>query len=287
MSYLKFKHLFAALMAIAAIMAFVVPQRVVQARVPGLELLFVPMSWPSASISRWAHDRIAPAANPDQRAADVVKRENQDLKNQLSAMHELLAKIQRLEEYRKEIGDIRPLCTPCAVVAGDSGTRQTLAIAASSVQGLREGMAVLFPGGIVGQVQRAGVAGTRVRLVTDAGFRVRVGFARFEGTRYLRVPGPEGLVEGTGRGAMQIRGLTREIVKSAGLKTGDIVILGEPTWPGYLQGWVLGRITSIGSRSDAPLFAQIVVEPTQNLMQLTEVMVVTKQWADIRTEAGE
>ena len=65
-------------------------------------------------------------------------------------------------------------------------------------------------------------------------------------------------------------------MKAAGLKVGDYVILIEPDWPPYLQGWHLGRIASIGVRSDHPLFAQIMVEPPQNLLLLNEVMIVNK-----------
>ena len=75
---------------------------------------------------------------------------------------------------------------------------------------------------------------------------------------------------------MRIGGLTREQVKLGGLKVDDWVILSEADWPSYLHGRHLGRVKSIGIRPDAPLFAQITVEPTQNLMRLSKVMIVTK-----------
>ena len=81
---------------------------------------------------------------------------------------------------------------------------------------------------------------------------------------------------GQARGRCRSLGRTIEEVKTAGLKSGDYVILTEPDWPPYLQGWHLGRIASIGVRSDHPLFAQIVVEPPRNLLLLNEVMIVDK-----------
>ncbi len=113
-------------------------------------------------------------------------------------------------------------------------------------------------------------------MITDLGFRVRAAFVQFEGAKPLQLKEPQALVEGTGRGAMQIRGLTREAVKRAGLKRGDWVVVNELEWPPVMQGRHLGRIVTIGPRADAPLFAQIVVEPPQNLMNLREVLVVTR-----------
>ena len=98
------------------------------------------------------------------------------------------------------------------------------------------------------------------------------------------------MAEGTGKGTLLIRGLSLAAVNNAGseeakatgddgsvgLKVGDLVILSEKDWPPYLKGWVLGSITSITPRDDAPLFAQITVKPMRDLLMLREVMVVTK-----------
>ena len=64
------------------------------------------------------------------------------------------------------------------MIGSDTGTRSSLAIQGSSLQGLRENMVALYSGGIVGRVQRAGVGGTRVQLITDLNFRVLAVFAR-------------------------------------------------------------------------------------------------------------
>jgi len=55
------------------------------------------------------------------------------------------------------------------VIGADSGTRDSLAISGTSLDGLKEGMYVLYPGGLVGQVNRAGVGGAQVRLVDRPG----------------------------------------------------------------------------------------------------------------------
>ena len=159
MSYLKFQHVFAGLMAVSGITAFVLPAQSVQMRVPGIEALFAPVSWPSGAIARWIHGKFALELSEDARSAELVKRENLELKNELANLYVRLDKIRQQEDYRREIGNIRPLCTPYSVLGTDSGPRATLLIQGSSLGSLRDGMPVLYPDGIVGQVQRVGIAG--------------------------------------------------------------------------------------------------------------------------------
>ena len=76
---------------------------------------------------------------------------------------------------------------------------------------------------------------------------------------------------------MIVRGLTMEDIRKAEVAINDWVILSEPDWPLDLQGQPLGKVVKIIPRPDAPLFAQIRIEPQQNLSRLREVMVVTKE----------
>jgi cell shape-determining protein MreC len=276
---LRFKHVFVGLMSASAITAFAVPSRYVTARVPSVEILFAPVARSAGALAGWAHRRLAPELSADQRAAETVKRENEALKDEIASLSVRFTELQQLEDTRGKVGvGMRELCTPYAVIGSDTGTRSSLAIQGSSLQGLRENMVALYSGGIVGRVQRAGVGGTRVQLITDLNFRVLGSFARVAGPKYFRLDHPPTVVEGTGRGAMVIRSLTREDVKNAGLKLGDRVILHDASdWPKNLQGRTLGEIKAIGIRADAPLWASITVEPTQNLMRLKEVMIVTKE----------
>ena len=44
-----------------------------------------------------------------------------------------------------------------------------------------------------------------------------------------------------------------------------------------LQGEMIGRVVSITARSDARLFADIRIRPTESLTKLREVMVMTRE----------
>ncbi len=112
---------------------------------------------PRAQSRDW-RGRIAPELSADQRAVEEIKRENQQLRDEISSLTDRYAELKRKNDERDEI-DIRKLCTPFPVEGADLRARQSLAIVGSKWQGLREGMFVLYRGGIAGQVQRAGIAG--------------------------------------------------------------------------------------------------------------------------------
>ena len=129
-------------------------------------------------------------------------------------------------------------------------------------------MVVLYPDGVVGKVQRAGVGGAQVRLVTDPGFRLLVAFGTFgilsrtaRAADFIRRQAPTTVVEGAGRGAMVVRGLTRQQVASAKIAEGDLVVVDDREWLDALQGLPLGKVTRIGNRREAPLYAEVRMEP--------------------------
>ncbi|HET6251212.1 MAG TPA: rod shape-determining protein MreC, partial [Tepidisphaeraceae bacterium] len=211
MSFFKLKHLFAGFMTLSAVTAFTLPQRILQGHVPAVDALFVPVARPSGAIARWAHNSFAaPELSMDTRDADVVRRENERLKNEVSTLSTRVEALEEAEYHRRLVGPIRDYCTPFAVASTDSGTRASLGIQGTSWQGLREGMVALYAEGIVGRIERAGLAGARVRLVTDSGFRIQVGFVRFDGAKFIRLKPLQSVTEGTGKGAMLITLLSRE-----------------------------------------------------------------------------
>ena len=60
------------------------------------------------------------------------------------------------------------------------------------------------------------------------------------------------------------------------LAVGDLVVLSDGEWPPNLQGLCAGRVAGITRQADAPVFADIRVEPVVDLLRLNEVMVVVK-----------
>jgi cell shape-determining protein MreC len=276
----KFDHIFAALLAICVVTAFVLPSRYANRAHLEVAVLFAPVSMPAGAIARRAHDSLSPDRTADNRPDQDIRRENEELREQLARMTEQLKDLQARNDERSKIGPLREFCTPFAVIGGDPGARESLQIRASSLQGLSDGMAALYTFGLAGRVQRAGIAGAQVQLVTDTGFTVRVSARRIQSAngeivaiprqRFLRV------VEGIGRNRMIIPRVTMEQVDAAGLRPGDVLVLDDPDWPMILKGTQIGQITSIEKSKTHPGFADIHAEPPQVLLRLGEVLVLTK-----------
>jgi cell shape-determining protein MreC len=277
---LKFEHIFAGLLALCVVTAFVLPSRYANKAHPQVAVLFAPVSMPAGAIARRAHDSLSPDPITDKRPDQDIRRENEELRETLARMTEQLRDLQARNDERSKIGPLREFCTPFAVIGGDPGARESLQIRASSLQGLSEGMAALYTAGLAGRVQRAGIAGAQVQLITDTGFRVRVSAKRYQKTgndeaavalpRFLRV------AEGVGRNRMIVPRVTMEEVTAAGLRPGDVLVLDDPDWPPILKGTQVGQIKSIEKSKTHPGFADIHAEPPEVLLRLREVLVLTK-----------
>jgi cell shape-determining protein MreC len=277
---LRFNHIFAGLMGLSVLSGFVLPSRSADEYHPQFQALLAPVAWPAARIGQWIRRRSPLVA--DNRSDEAIRQQNLDMQSQITWLTQQLETLEQLNHERIDMGEIGQYCAPTAVVGADSGSRQSLALRSSTAQGLHDGMCVLDGGWIIGQITRAGLAGAQVRLVTDVGSRERVTFRAIVidaagRTQAVRRGKLVGVVEGQGEKPMVVQDLTGDEVKSAGVEVGDLVTLDEPDWPQIVQGLPLGRVTAIVPRADAPLYAQIRIEPPKNLLLLREVMVVVKE----------
>lgn len=280
MSHLRFQHLFTALLLMCLITGFVLPGRYSDRMHPEIQALFVPVSMPVGAIAKKVRESVHPDTTADRRADDDIRRENQELRSELSRMGDQLRILEELNNERAKIGPLRDYGVPFAVLGGDPGPRESLQIRGSSFQGLAQGMPVVYAGGIAGQVQRAGIAGAQVRLITDTGFRIRASFKRYvkENGELKPVPIPNlvKIAEGYGRNRIIVPRVTMEEVNASGLKVGDVLVLDDPDWPSILKGTYLGHVTVAERSKTTPGFADVRVEPQQVLLRLREVLVVTK-----------
>ena len=290
MSYLRFNHLFIVLMLVSAALAFVVPARYARRVQPQIQSVFAPISRPVAVIAGWVSNRVAPPAVNDSRAAADIRQENEQLRAEVAMLRVQVKELAQRDLELSKLGELKDLCRLAKVVGFDAGSRDSISIAGSTLMGLKDEEYVLYPGGLVGQVQRAGVGGAQVRLITDLSSRVRVHFARFaqskSGTRYDRLGIPVVLAEGAGNGTMVVRALSlaeigystdlRPLGRANGgsLQEGDYALLDDGDCPTVLHGQVIGRVTHIARRPDARLFAEIRIQPTATLKRLSEVMVM-------------
>jgi cell shape-determining protein MreC len=281
MSWVRFNHVFVALLVLSALCAFVIPERYTAKAQPQLQGLFYPVAKPARALSAAISGRVSKPDPTDTRDAATLREENAELRQELEARLRELEEMRLREGERAKLGRLRDLCTPVKVVGGDTAaSREGLMLQGSTIEGLKQGQVVLVPAGIVGKIDRPpGLAGAQVRLITDRGVRVGAYFGRLDTktnrVEPLRTSPP--LIEGTGDGAMRCATmLTMEEVEAVKLRAGDWVLLDDRDWDERVHYRPIGKIVRVEKKASSPLYADIRIEPMTNLTQLNEVMVLSK-----------
>src|SRR5581483_11896588 len=127
----------------------------------------------------------------------------------------------------------------------------------------------------VGYVERTGLTGARVRLLSDRGFRVTGRFVRLTNIhgriQPVNVQAVRPLVEGQGNGQLIIN-LPAPNVEL--LAKDDVVVLDDNDWPAAVQGVTIGRIVSVERSKDVPGFAELKVDTETSLPRLRDVWVM-------------
>ena len=284
---IRVNHVFFVLMVFSILTAFVLPPGCATPVQSPLMGLFSPVSRPAramaAAIDGRIH-RVVPTddgspANP--RPVSTVYAENHELRAQLVSLQVKFDALSKLNADRQSVGDIRNLCEPATVTGSDpSGLREALLITPSSL--FREKQPVIHSVDLVGSIYRAGLTGAQVRLITDPGFSFTAKIGRFvidaDGhPQKFFVDELHPLVQGVGHGMMAVRStISMEQASRSKIAVNDFVVLNDNEWPANLQGFNVGRITSIHAQRNAPLFAEIQIEPSAPLMRLTDVMVMVR-----------
>jgi cell shape-determining protein MreC len=281
MSWVRFNHVFVALLVLSALSAFVIPERYTAKAQPQLQGLFYPVAKPARALSAAISGRVSKPDPTDTRDAATLREDNAELRQELEARLRELEEMRLREGERAKLGRLRELCTPVKVVGGDTAaSREGLMLQGSTIEGLKQGQVVLVPAGIVGKIDRPpGLAGAQVRLITDRGVRVGAYFGRLDTktnrVEPLRTSPP--LIEGTGDGAMRCATmLTMEEVEAVKLRAGDWVLLDDRDWDERVHYRPIGKIVRVEKKASSPLYADIRIEPMTNLTQLNEVMVLSK-----------
>jgi cell shape-determining protein MreC len=278
---MRFQHVFLALMGLSVLSAFVLPQGAGAHFHPQVSMLFAPVARPAGAIAELFFHKMGGDRSDDPRDLETIRRENEELKVTVKTLTAQLLQLAQRDAEREALGDIGKLCTPVAVVGEDAGERESLTLRSSTLEGIDKDMFVIYRGGIAGRIASAGVAGAQVMLESDVGFRVRGQFGKFVRrngqVQFIKLDAPVALVEGAGKNEMVVRVLTLADAHSAGIVPGVSVIVAEPDWPRALQGQPLGNVMSVIPRPDAPLYAEIHIEPQEYLKRLRTVMVLTKE----------
>lgn len=291
MSNLRFNHVFTALMLVSLFSAFVIPPKFTNPARTEFQGIFSPISRPVRAMAELVYRRVHPDVPVDDgsptavRPPETLLQENRQLRLALANLEVKFEQLSQLNADRQLVGgNIRPLCKPATVTGSDSsGLRESLLLSGPMLSGFKNGMPVLFAGGLVGRITGAGFGSAQVQLVTDPASVVlcRIGQYKTDPDGKIALEFIEHLqarVQGIGHGAMVIRGnVTMQQVTDLNIAVNDVVLLDDHDWPANLQGYWVGKITAIRPQQNAPLFADMRIEPVSDLMRLREVMVMVKQ----------
>jgi rod shape-determining protein MreC len=172
------------------------------------------------------------------------------------------ARLRRIVSFDEAQSDIR-LVTASVVAFGPDPKFRSIRIGRGSVDGIRQGMPVVTPDGVVGRVSRVYEAASDVLLIIDPTSAVA---ALSQRTR----------TRATARGVGDVTRIRLDfIVKSDDIEEGDILVT-APSGGLFPKGLRMGRVTHVTESSDSShgLFKGAELIPAVDFDRLEEVQVV-------------
>lgn len=278
MPQLKFNHIFMSLLLLSAATAFFMPAAYVGFARGWADAIFAPVAYPLRETAKAIHGRFHPPDQPDVNVAPAdMAIEIERLRKQVATLVGQVEELNRLNANRQFMGEAGRYAIPFRVI-GCAG--EVLQLDASSSDGLAKGMPVIDRDGLVGRITTDRPGGAHVLLISHPQSRVNALFVRFRSTsdgnaKFEQLKCPTPLVEGRGNGVLHIVNLTLQQTQDAGLVVGDWVVLHDNQWPDLVRWYYLGQVTHIQPQARSRQFAEITVTPRINLLQLSQVMVVT------------
>lgn len=206
--------------------------------------------------------------------ADEVAQENEALRSEIN---ELRAQLVNYEEYKHENEELRKYLdieykeehpdfemTPAAVVARDPDSRfYSFTIDKGSLDGVAPYDPVVCADELVGRVKEVGLTYSKVITILDVEIDVGAYDAR---TRDI------GIVNGSVALAADGRCIMNYLPRESGAAQGDLVVTSGGNL--YPKGLVIGKIARLDNApGNISLYAEI--EPTADIRNLTDVMVIT------------
>ena len=173
-----------------------------------------------------------------------LERENQELREQLGLKREKPS----LEWMSAQV-----------IYSDPSNLVQSVTINLGKREGLREGLTVMTPRGLVGRIVQVNQNTSKVLLITDASSSVS---AVIEGLR------AKGVINGQRRQVLSMK----HIPQSESFRTGDKVVT-SGVGGVFPDGILIGRIAGV-IRKDVDMFQQAEVEPEVDFSRLDRLLVV-------------
>ncbi|MBI2682749.1 MAG: rod shape-determining protein MreC [Acidobacteriales bacterium] len=198
-----------------------------------------------------------------------VQEENQALKQEQDRLRLEMIRLQQDAEQGRRLQSLLQFReqfisrTLAAQVIGSSGTdfSKVIYVDRGSRDGVRAGMAVITPDGVVGKISRADNSVSQVMLISDPQSGAGVLLDR------LRV---NGVLKGTASGYPEMH----YVMSDEKIEVGDRIVTtgGDRVFP---KGLLIGTVQAFAPDKDRFPFYSIRIKPAVNLSRLEEVLIIT------------
>lgn len=183
--------------------------------------------------------------------------------NQILREYEAQAKrLQELLEFQEDNLDTYDLKAAAIIARSPNNWHKTVLINIGENAGIKRGMPVIHPDGLVGRISSVSLNSAQVSLITDREMAVGVVLQRSRETN--------GIVEGTGS-AHQLK--MNNIPYYSSIEENDRVITSGLS-ANYPKGIDVGTVSKV-NREPSGLLLSAEVKPAVNFDQLEEVLVIT------------
>ncbi len=201
-----------------------------------------------------------------------VRAENKELRRRLSGLaeenrqfREALLSTERYERVRQMRDRLPQPMLPASLIGTDSSSWfRSVFIDKGEDAGVRKGMAVVSPEGIVGHVVAVSHHAAKVLLITDRSSAVDVTVERSRA---------RGIVEGTRGDGCELK----YVVRGEDVKPGDRLV-SSGMGGIFPKGLPVGRVARV-EKGNRGLFQRADVEPSVELNRLEEVFVILEESA--------
>lgn len=191
-----------------------------------------------------------------------LREENRLLKAELENLREIRLTNERLRELLEFKEEFALTAVPARVIAADATTwSRTVLLDKGTRSGVREGLPVVTPAGVVGRVIKASPGEARVLLITDAASAVA---SLVQRTRTRGVS--------RGRGDFLVLDFA---LRQEDIEVGDRVVT-SGTGGVFPKGLLLGEVIRV-ERGDFGLFQTVEVAPAADFTRLEEVLVLVEE----------
>ncbi len=268
------RFIFVSVLLLYPLVAFLASGR--RGREPNfIDRAVIAMTAPLQSGLNWVIDGVVGTVNHyvDLRGVreenDALRLENMQLRAAVQLLGEARAENERLKQLLAYAEKVPGPKIPARVV-GVNPVAKLLSVRISSGerQGVVQGMSVVTPDGIVGQVIRATGGYADVALVTDPQSRVGVRVQRSRA---------RGTAAGTGSGPLKLENMLR----TEDVENGDLIIT-SGTDGVYPPGLVVGRVANL-EKKEHGMFQAADILPAVDTTKLEEVLVVASPFLDSGT----